>query len=155
MKITGYLFAFFTLFFLVVSVVYWLLSADPTGTACLALTGGLAAMVGYYLFHLERRMDTPPEDRPDAEVSDGAGEVGFFSPHSWWPLALACGFGLTALGVVFGLFLSLIGLVVVGLTATGFLFQYYVGINRSQGQTLGALTAMDERATGARRFLGQ
>ena len=29
------------------------------------------------------------DDDLDAEVSDGAGELGFFSPHSWWPLPLA------------------------------------------------------------------
>jgi len=154
MKVEGYLFAFFTVFFFVVSVVYWLLSKDPTGTTCLAFTMGLSFMVGYYLLFTARRMEARPEDRPDGEISDGAGEVGFFPPHSWWPLALAAGFGLTALGVIFGLFLFLIGFVAITAAALGFVFEYYVGINRSQGQTLGALEAMGESPTSARKFLG-
>ncbi len=37
----------------------------------------------------------------------------------------------------------------------GLLFEYYVGINRSQGQTLGELQAMGERPTSMRKFLGE
>lgn len=153
MKIAGYLFAFFTAFFLVVTVVYWLLSGDWTGTTCLALTMGLAFMVGYYLLFTARRTEARPEDRPDAAIEEGAGEVGFFPPHSWWPLALAVGFGATALGVVFGLFLLLIGFVVVVAAAVGFLFEYYVGLNRTQAQTLGALKAIGEQPTSIHKFL--
>jgi hypothetical protein len=36
----------------------------------------------------------------------------------------------------------------------GLLFEYYVGINRSQGQTLGALQAQGERPTSVHKFLG-
>ena len=70
------------------------------------------------------------------------------------PISLAVGFGLTALGVVFGLFLFAIGFVAVTAAAFGFLFEYYVGVNRTQGQTLGALRATGEPPTGSRRFLG-
>ena len=31
-------------------------------------------------------MDPRPEDRKDGEIADGAGELGFFPPYSWWPL---------------------------------------------------------------------
>lgn len=154
MKIEGYLFAFFTVFFLIVSGVYWQLSKDPTGTTCLAFTMGLSFMVGYYLLFTARRMEARPEDRLDGETRDGAGEIGFFPPHSWWPLALAAGFGLAALGVIFGLFLFLIGFAAITAAALGFVFEYYVGINRSQGQTLGALQAMGESPTSAQKFLG-
>ena len=73
MKSEGYLFAFFTVFFLVVTVVYWLLSSDPTGTTCLALTMGLSFMVGYYLLFTARRIEARPEDRLDGEISHGGG----------------------------------------------------------------------------------
>ncbi len=31
-------------------------------------------------------MDARPEDRKDGEIAEGAGELGFFPPYSWWPL---------------------------------------------------------------------
>ena len=34
-----------------------------------------------------------PEDRMDGEIADGAGELGFFPPYSWWPLWCAAALG--------------------------------------------------------------
>jgi hypothetical protein len=126
-KIEGRLFLAVGIFLFVVTGVYWLLSKDPTGTALLLLSGGLGAMIAFFLLFTAGRMDPRPEDRADAEISDGAGELGFFSPHSYWPITVAAGAGLTGLGVIFGTWLMLLGLVLVVVTATGFLFEYYVG----------------------------
>ncbi|MCW2606466.1 MAG: hypothetical protein JWO60_1159 [Frankiales bacterium] len=154
MKVEGFLFGFYALFFIPVTIVYWVLSGDPTGTTALVLTFGLSAMVGYYLWFTARRMEARPEDRPDAEVSEGEGEIGFFSPHSWWPIALAASFSIVGLGLVFGVWIGLIGVGFLLISVFGFLFEYYVGINRSQGQTLMALDAMGEPATSPHKFLG-
>jgi hypothetical protein len=155
MKVEGYLFAFLAAFLLVVTPIYWFLSFETAGTTMLTLSIGLAFMIGYYLLFTARRMEARPEDRPDAEVSEGAGEVGFFPPHSWWPIALAGAFSITLIGLVIGPFLALIGFGLVAFAAAGFLFEYYVGINRSQGQTLGALKAMGEKPTSVHKFLGE
>ncbi|MEX2288895.1 MAG: cytochrome c oxidase subunit 4 [Mycobacteriales bacterium] len=155
MKIEGYLFAFIAVFLVPTTIVYWVLSGDPTGTTCLALSIGLAFMVGYYLLFTARRMEARPEDRPDAEISEGSGEIGFFPPHSWWPIAMAGAFTVTCLGLIMGPFLVMIGGLFLVITVLGFLFEYYVGINRSQGQTLGALEAMGERPTSVHKFLGE
>ena len=154
MKVEGLLFGVYALFLIFVTLVYWLLSQDPTGTACLLLSGFLAFMIGYYLWFTARRMEARPEDRGDADISEGSGEMGFFSPHSWWPIYTAAAFTTTAVGLIFGPWLFLIGFVLVLITSMGFLFEYYVGINRSQGQTLSALDAMGESATSPHKFLG-
>ena len=132
MKVEGLLFAVYAMFLVTVSAAYWLLSQDPTGTTCIALAGGLAFIIGYYLLFTARRMEARPEDRPDSEISEGSGEMGFFSPHSYWPIYLAA----------------------VVIASGGFLFEYYVGINRSQGQTLQTLEVMGESPTSPRKFLG-
>src|SRR3954451_9160221 len=155
MKVEGALFAFLALFFGVVTTVYWLLSRDPPGTACLGLTGGLCFIIGYYLLFTARRMDARPEDRPDADISEGAGEIGFCAPHSWWPIAAAGAFATVGAGLVFGPFLVAIGFFAIGIAIVGFTFEYYVGINRTQGNTLGALEAMGEQPTSTRKFLGE
>lgn len=43
--------------------------------------------------------DLRPEDFEDAEIADGAGELGFFAPHSWWPIMAALSFSVAAVGV--------------------------------------------------------
>ena len=154
MKVEAALFAVFAAFLVVVSAVYWYFSEEWAGTACLVFSILLAFMVAYYLWFTARRMEARPEDRPDAEIAEGAGEVGFFAPHSWWPIGMAAGFTVTTLGLVIGPFLALMGAALLTYTTLGLLFEYYVGINRSQGFTLGQLRAMGERPTSMRKFLG-
>jgi Cytochrome c oxidase subunit IV len=127
MKIEGYLFVFSALFFAIMDVIYWLWSHDPTGTTALALTVGLAGLVGFYLLFTGRRVDPRPEDDKQGEIADGAGELGFFSPHSWWPLFAALAAATAALGVVIGWWMLMIGMLAVILAAIGFVFEYYRG----------------------------
>jgi hypothetical protein len=127
MKIEGYLFVFSALFFAIMDVIYWLWSHDPTGTTALALTVGLAGLVGFYLLFTGRRTGMRPEDDKQGEIADGAGELGFFSPHSWWPLFAALAAATAALGAVIGWWLLMIGMLAVILAAIGFVFEYYRG----------------------------
>ena len=127
MKVEGYVFGFLAAFLGVVALIYWLLSHDPTGTTCLVLSGGLGALVGYYLLFTARRMEPRPEDRADAEIDEGSGEIGFFSPYSYWPIIAAGAAATVVLGLVFGTFLILIGSVFLVFASIGFLFEYYIG----------------------------
>ena len=74
-----------------------------------------------------RRLPLRPEDNTQAEVSDGTGEIGFFSPHSWWPLYVGAAAAFTALGFAIGWWMVLIGFVAILLTTIGFVFEYYRG----------------------------
>lgn len=155
MKVEGLLFAGLSAFLLMITAVYWLLSRDPTGTTALGLSGGLAFIIGYYLSFTARRMEARPEDRGDAEIAEGAGEIGFFSPHSWWPILMAGAFSLVGMGLVFGPFMLIIGVGAIAVAVVGFTFEYYLGINRTQGNTLGGLEAMGESPTSVHKFLGE
>jgi len=154
-RVEGLIFSLIAVFLLVVGGVYWIVSRDPTGFTCIILAGGLGLMVGYYLLFTGARIDERPEDREDAEIAEGAGEVGFFAPHSWWPMALAFSATVTAMGLVFGLFLILIGTGLLLVSLSGLLFEYYVGVNRTQGHTLSTVVAMGESATSYDKFLGE
>jgi hypothetical protein len=127
MKVEGYLFVGCAAFFAAADVVYWHFSKDPTGTTALALSVGLAFLTGFYLLFTGRRLPPRPEDRPDAEIAEGTGELGFFSPHSWWPLITGMSAAVAALGAAIGWWLFLIGMLFVLLSAIGFVFEYYRG----------------------------
>jgi Cytochrome c oxidase subunit IV len=128
MKFEGFLFIGTAVFFGCADIVYWYFSKDPTGTTALALSVGLAFLTGFYLLFTGRRLPPRPEDRADADIAEGAGELGFFSPHSWWPLFVGLAAGIAAIGVAIGWWLFLIGLLGVFLTVIGFVFEYYRGI---------------------------
>src|SRR5438552_9112 len=74
---------------------------EVIGIVALILSGLLTTMCTLFFFTVAQRIDPRPEDRPDAEISDGAGEVGFFSPGSYWPLGLGLATLVAALGLVY------------------------------------------------------
>lgn len=109
MRIEGFIFNFFGFFAGVVTLVYWFWSKDPTGTAALALSAGLGFLVGGYLTFTGRRIGMRPQDLPDAEIVDGTGELGHFTPGSSYPFFLGASAAVTAMGFVFGIWLSILG----------------------------------------------
>jgi hypothetical protein len=72
-------------------------------------------------------MDARPEDRKEAEVVDGAGELGFFPPYSWWPLWCASSLAVCVIGTVFGWWLFLIGAGFGSMALIGWVFEFYRG----------------------------
>ena len=102
------------------------------GTMALVLSGLLCAMCGFYFGFVARRIDPRPEDRHDGEISDGIGEIGFFSPGSYWPLGIALAVATIGLGTAYEyLWLVGAGFAAVIVTAAGLLFEYYTGTRRS------------------------
>ena len=126
MKVEGRVFGILAVFVLFAGIIYLFISKEYTGATCLLVTTGLFLIVGYYLWFTGRRLDGPrPEDRLDAEIEDGAGEVGFFPPHSWWPIALAAAFGMCMLGIIFGWWLFFVGAIFAFWAVSGFVLEYY------------------------------
>lgn len=127
MKIEGWLFGMGFVFFVPISVVYWFLSGDPVGTTALALSGALAFLIAFYVLYTAKRVYPRPEDRLDANVDEADPEYGFFSPHSWWPLALGVSAFVVVLGLIFAVWLLVFGVFFLILALIGWLFEYYRG----------------------------
>lgn len=135
MHIEARLFEFVAAFFIAVAILYGVLTTmfatggvEWAGTTALALTGGMALIVATFFRFVARRLDTRPEDYEGAEISDGAGELGFFSPHSWWPVLVALSGSVAAVGIGLWLpWLIVTGVVLVLASAAGLVFEYYLG----------------------------
>jgi len=127
MKVEGLIFALFAAFSWLVAIVYGVLANEWIGATALALAGGMGFMVAFYALFTGRRIDERPEDDLNAEPSDGAGELGFFSPHSWWPLPLAASAAMIFAGVAFGWWIVAMGTIFLGMSLYGFVFEYYRG----------------------------
>jgi len=124
----SWIFGFITLFFVIVSPVYWYMSGEWAGTAALIMTALLSGMVTVYLGFHASKMEPRPEDRQDAEIADGAGELGFFPPYSWWPLWCAGSLAVIVYGVALGAWwLVIIGIGLGALALSGWVFEYYRG----------------------------
>lgn len=128
MRVETWVFGSGTFFFVPLAFVYGLLSGwEYVGFISLLLTGGLSAIIGLYLYLVSLRVDERPEDDPYGEIAQGAGDLGFFNPRSIWPILVAAGGAAVFAGMAVGVWLFLIGLGLVAVTAIGLLFEHYVG----------------------------
>jgi hypothetical protein len=97
-------------FYFMVATIYFFAGGEAVGITAITLSGTLAGLVGFYMWYSNRRLaNVLPEDNDIAEIADGAGELGFYSPHSWWPLPVAVFACLSGLGLIIGWWLTLIG----------------------------------------------
>jgi hypothetical protein len=134
-KVEAWIFGGLTIFFIIVTPIYWMVSADPpitgvpeiTGTVALILTTFLCLMIWVYLLLVARRMVPRPEDRKTGEIAEGAGELGFYPPSSKWPLFLSLTFVLVVLAPIYGWWLAIIGFGFGFITLTGLLYEFYRG----------------------------
>ena len=134
MKAEAWIFASCTVFLVIVTPSYWFITdggdtgPDWTGTSALTMTTLLTGMVTLYLGFHAKKMDPRPEDRKDAEIVEGAGELGFFPPYSWWPLWCGSALAVMVCGVAaYAWWLFIIGAVLGALALSGLVFEYYRG----------------------------
>jgi cytochrome c oxidase subunit IV len=126
MKVEARIFHICTAFFFFAAILYGFWAKEPVGIVGLTLTGGLSLIIGSYFGFVSRRVEERPEDNPDAEVSDGSGELGFFSPGSYWPVACAASAALTGFALAFfHIWLIVIGVVMILITVGGLVFEYH------------------------------
>ena len=125
MKTSWILFVGLAIFYAILTVIYWLVGGEPVGITAISLSAGLALIVGFYLWFTDRRLgNLLPEDNQQGEISDSAGELGFFSPHSWWPLPVALSACTVGLGLIIGWWLALIGVGVLIISIFGLVLEY-------------------------------
>jgi hypothetical protein len=134
MKVEARIFLWTMLFVFVAAAVYAVWAeiddgrVEVAGTAALILSGGLLGISGSFFWFVSRRIDARPEDRNDAEIAEGAGELGFFSPGSYWPLGIALSGSVAGLGLALvQVWMVALGILLILFTAGGLLFEYYVG----------------------------
>jgi hypothetical protein len=125
MKVSWQLFIGLSLFYVLMTIIYWQVGGEAVGMGGMALASGLAGMVGFYMWFTQRRIGAVlPEDNLVAEISDGAGDLGFYSPHSWWPLPVGLSACALSLSLVIGWWLTLISVGVLVISIIGMVTEY-------------------------------
>ena len=95
------------------------------GATGLVLATLLTLMLGAYFHFTERRIDILPEDWEEAEIEDGAGMLGFFSPGSIWPFVMTVAVAIMGYGIAFmAYWLIVLGAVILIWSGTMMNLQY-------------------------------
>jgi hypothetical protein len=93
----------------ITATAYWLVAYEIAGTIFLAAMGASLLFAAAFAARWARG-ELPPEDRPGALPAEAAGEqVGPFPEASVWPVLLAVGSLLLVAGLIYGVWLVVIG----------------------------------------------
>ena len=125
MKSGGYLFLLGGIFYIITGAIYYVVTKEPVGTTAMILTAGLAELVAFYLLFTQNRIGYQPEDNSQGEQNEAPADYGFFSPHSWWPMIAAAATSIVFLGLIFAVWILLLGLGLVLFAVWGWLFEYW------------------------------
>ena len=125
MKVSWQLFIGLSVFYVLMTIIYWQVGGEPVGIGGMLLAAALAGMVGFYVWFTQRRIgQILPEDNLTALISDGAGDLGFYSPHSWWPLPVALSMCALTLSLIIGWWLTVISLGALVISIIGMVTEY-------------------------------
>ena len=101
-------------FFLVIGAIYWLVDGDAAGASLLLTATMLGGLCAGWIWDWRRHHAHPrPQDRVDGDAADETGVVGVYPTASLRPLALGVGITATALGVVLGSWMTVVGIAIV------------------------------------------
>ena len=124
-----------SIFGFVVGIVYWFLTYEWLGTVCLLVLGAGPGFAGLILIQeqrhrggtgesravaLRRLAGIPPPDPPGPKDLE-ADDLGVLPLPTIWPLAAALGFTVLFTGLIYGLWLVILGLGLAGYAAWGWL----------------------------------
>ncbi|GAB3111262.1 cytochrome c oxidase subunit 4 [Janibacter alkaliphilus] len=133
MKAETKLFTLLGAFFAACGIAYGLVTGwdEPVGVVALLLSAGLGAMISFFLWKAGKDLPPRPDDSPDGEIADQAGDYGEFAPYSWWPLWLGLSGAIIFLGVAVGFWVFFLGAVFGVYALVGWVFEYYQGEHAS------------------------
>ncbi|MFF4963180.1 aa3-type cytochrome oxidase subunit IV [Streptomyces sp. NPDC001222] len=124
MKSEAYLFAGVALFFLLTDAAYIWFAREPAGIAALTVSFAMSSLVSFFCLVNYRRKGLRPEDRPDSEIRDRSGVIDFFPPQSGYPVTVALGAAVIAVGIVYAVWIVLIGFGILWPGVLGMVFQF-------------------------------
>lgn len=129
MRTFGTIFGLIGVFLVPVAVVYGLMTHfnDWAGFPAILVTAIMCFFLCGFLLFTDKKHPDQPSDNLDGEIVDAAGAYGFYSPWSWWPLAIAFVCATAVVGLAIAPWVFLIALPVVIAACVGWVYEYNRG----------------------------
>ena len=95
LRVQWQMFLGIAVFIAIIATVYWFVSYEEAGTTMLALSSGLAALCGGWLFVQDHRRPGPAHDTTPVDADEH-----YLPTTSWWPLVMGVGMVLSLNGLI-------------------------------------------------------
>ena len=113
MKIEWTLWLGATAFATLIAIVYAIVAHEPIGVTLLVCSLAFQGLIAGWTTWWRRSHGPRPSDDTDGDAGDDAGPVGAFAAASLRPLVMALGMTGIVLGLVMGIWMTLVGVAIV------------------------------------------
>lgn len=130
MKFLAKLFAFLGIFLIPVGIVYGFMTQfnEWAGFPAILATAVMCLFLAFFMWTTDKKHPGMPYEDLDGEISQAAGNYGFYSPWSWWPLVLGVVCMLLVIGLAVGqLWVAGLAVVLTILACVGWVYEYNRG----------------------------
>ncbi|MGK4064782.1 cytochrome c oxidase subunit 4 [Rothia sp. HC945] len=129
MRENAILFWILFIFFIPVTIVYGFMTGftEWVGFPALLLTALMSAFLGFFFSFTAKKHPNQPSDNLDGEIVDAAGDYGFYSPWSWWPLLLAIAAAIGVVAMAIGWWMLMLAAPVALIGLVGWVYEYSRG----------------------------
>ena len=129
MKLFSKIFGLIGVFLIPVGITYGFMTDfnDWAGFPALLATAVMCLFLWYFLSFTDKKHPDMPYEDLDGEISHAAGDYGFYSPWSWWPLLIGVACSIAVVGLAVGWWIFLLSLPVAALAVIGWVYEYNSG----------------------------
>ncbi|ORC21993.1 MULTISPECIES: cytochrome c oxidase subunit 4 [Rothia] len=129
MKLLANIFAFIGVFLIPVGIVYGFMTHfdEWAGFPAILATAVMCLFLWYFLKFTDKKHPDMPYENLEGEIADGAGDYGFYSPWSWWPLFIGAACTIVVLGLAIDWWIVLIAIPFAAAAVLGWVYEYNRG----------------------------
>ncbi|GAA1752723.1 cytochrome c oxidase subunit 4 [Rothia terrae] len=129
MKLLAKIFGLIGVFLIPVGIVYGFMThfKEWAGFPAILATAVMCLFLWWFLGFTDKMHPDQPYENLDGEISDAAGAYGFYSPWSWWPLALGTVAAIAVVGIAIAPWVTLLAIPVALAALVGWVYEYNRG----------------------------
>ncbi|MGV3103429.1 cytochrome c oxidase subunit 4 [Rothia sp. 32237D007AR] len=129
MKLLAKIFGLIGIFLIPVGIVYGFMTqfTEWAGFPAILATAVMCLFLWYFLSFTDKKYPEMPYEDLDGEIADGAGDYGFYSPWSWWPLFIGLACTIVVVGLAIDWWIVLIAIPFAAAAVLGWVYEYSRG----------------------------
>lgn len=129
MKLLSNIFGLIGIFLIPVGIVYGLMThfSEWAGFPAILATAVMCLFLWYFLSFTDKHHPDMPYENLEGEIADGAGDYGFYSPWSWWPLFIGFSCSIAVVGLAVDWWIVLLAIPFAATAVIGWVYEYNRG----------------------------
>lgn len=129
MKILANTFAFIGIFLIPVGIFYGYVTnfGEWAGFPAILATAVMCLFLWCFLSFTYKKHPDMPNENLDGEIADAAGDYGFYSPWSWWPIFIGLTCTVLVVGLAIDWWIVLLALPLAIVAVIGWVYEYSRG----------------------------